>query len=109
MQDTIDQAGDHVTSLCDGTEGTADDDLLIERYIEADPFNLGPSEAQIVDHGVSVWALMTHHQGTGNDLARTAAAYGLEPEAVKAAIRYYCRHQALIDARILLNRSYFAS
>ena len=110
MRDTIQYATDESTaSLCDGANGTADDDALIARYIASDPLNRGPADARVVDHGGPVWNLIAHHRGTGGDLGQTAAAYGLEPEAVEAAIRYYCRHRALIDARILLNESFFDS
>jgi uncharacterized protein (DUF433 family) len=85
-----------------------EEDASIERYVEADPLALGPSEAQIVDHGVSVWALIAHLAAADNDKARTATDYGLDIDTVEAAVRYYCRHRALIDARILLNRSYFS-
>jgi uncharacterized protein (DUF433 family) len=100
---------DEATALCDRTDDRAgDDDALIARYIESGPLDLGPSEAQVVDHGVSVWALMTHLHAVGGDIDQAAADYGLDPAAVEAVVRYYCRHRSLIDARILLNRSYFA-
>lgn len=85
------------------------DDSLIARYIESDPLGLGPSEAQVVGHGVSVWALITFLHSVGDDIGRAAAAYRLEPAAVTAAVRYYCHHRTLIDARIALSQSYFTS
>lgn len=91
----------------DLTPGQAD--ALIARYIEPDPLELGPSEAQVVGHGVAVWALMTYLRSVGGDIGRAAGAYRLEPAAVEAAVRYYCRHRALIDARIALSQSYFTS
>lgn len=106
MTRTLMPAIDHAGGLCDQErEARMDESALIARYIEPDPLDLGPSEAQIVDHGVAVWALITHLAAVDGDVGRAAAAYDLEPEAVEAALRYYCRHQALIDARIVLNRS----
>jgi uncharacterized protein (DUF433 family) len=85
----------------------AEEEALIARFVEPGPLDLGPSEAQLVERGVSVWALINYLHAVGNDIAEAAAGYDLVPEAVEAAIRYYRRHQALIDAKILLNRSYF--
>jgi uncharacterized protein (DUF433 family) len=85
----------------------AEEEALIARYIEPDPLDLGPSEAQLVERGVSVWALVNYLHAMDNNIAEAAAGYDLLPEAVEAAILYYRRHQALIDAKILLNRSYF--
>jgi len=110
MTDTLDRSIDQADDgLCDADGRTPDDDALIARYIEPHPFNLGPSEARIADHGAPVWMLIAYHEGTGSDISSTAADYGLDPDAMEAAIRYYCRHRALIDARILLNHSYFES
>lgn len=107
MTDTLCRTTQREPKAGNGSDARADDeDGLIGRYVEADPLALGPSEAQIVDHGVAVWALITHLAATDNDKAETAADYDLEVDAVEAAVRYYCRHRALIDARILLNRSY---
>jgi uncharacterized protein (DUF433 family) len=92
-------------SLCDHADDTAADERLIRQYIERDPFDLGPDDAQIVGHGVAVWALLTYLHSVDNDVVRTAIDYGLTRDAVEAAIRYYCRHQEVIDARICLNES----
>ena len=92
-------------SLCDRAGDTAADEALIRRYVERDPLDLGPADAQIVGHGVAVWALLTYLRGVDDDVTRTAIDYGLTVDAVEAAIRYYCRHQGVIDARIRLNES----
>lgn len=108
MTDTLCQTAQREPDATNGSRTLrAEDDALIARYVEADQLALGPSEAQIVDHGVAVWALIAHLAAANNDKIRTAAAYDLDVDAVEAAVRYYCRHRALIDARILLNRSYF--
>lgn len=82
-----------------------DQEELIARYIEPDPLDLGPAEAQIVGHGVAVWALIAHLRGVGGDRHQAAADYGLDPAAVAAAVAHYCRHRSLIDAKVTLNRS----
>lgn len=82
-----------------------DDAVLIGRYIESDPLDRGLAEAQLVDHGVSVWALMAHLGAVDGDIERAAASYEIGPEAVEAARRYFCIDRPLIDARITLNRS----
>lgn len=109
MTDTLPTATDRAGSLCGRATVSPTDDALIARHIESDPLDLGVSEAQIAGHGVSVWALVAHLGAVGNDAVRAAADYGLERDAVEAAIRYYCAHRELIDARIALNRSYLAS
>ena len=41
------------------------------------------------------------------DKAKVAAAYDLPEQAVEAAVQYYQRHRALIDARLALNAAAF--
>jgi uncharacterized protein (DUF433 family) len=79
-------------------------DRLIERHIDAswDRYPGGRADARLLDSGVPVWALIGQLEA-GGDLDQVAADYSLPREAVEAALAYYRRHRALIDARILLN------
>lgn len=77
-------------------------DDLINRYIDPDR----PSDARIIDAGVHVWALIGCLRLNGDDVEQTATEYGLPREAVEAAIAYYHRHQAVIDARLTLRASF---
>lgn len=104
------QVVERVDHLCGRTTGSpAEVDALTARYIESDSLGLGAAEAQIVDHGVSVWALIAHLRAVGDDTVQAAADYGIDLDAVEAAVRFYCRHRDVIDARIALNRSYLAT
>lgn len=74
-----------------------------EPAIEEHPDRPGPADARLAGYGVPVWALVGYYHVTGGDLARVAADYDLPEEAVKAALRYYERHRAAIDARLAAN------
>ncbi len=85
------------------TAPALNDAELIARYIELDVDRPGPAEARLVDSGVPVWALIGHYQATGRDPAVVAADYDVPLEAVAAALAYYARHQAAIEARLEAN------
>lgn len=75
---------------------------LIERHIDTADC-AAPEDARLRDHGIHVWALVEHLQKVDSDSGRLAEEFGIPPEAVDAALAYYGRHRARIDARILLN------
>jgi uncharacterized protein (DUF433 family) len=85
----------------------AEADALIAQYVEVNPRWPALEDAQVVGAGVSVWALIAHYRAVGADKARVAAAYDLPEQAVEAAVQYYQRHRALIDARLALNAAAF--
>ena len=74
----------------------------LERWIEPNPFAPGPQEAQLVEYGIPVWALIAHLRVAGHPL-RVAEDYEVPMEAVEAALAYYELHRYLIDARTALN------
>jgi uncharacterized protein (DUF433 family) len=82
-----------------------DEDLavLIGRHVETDPHSTDDPDAWLRESGVSVWALIDYWYGVNFDTAETIDAYRLSPEAMAAALAYYRQHQAVIDARRLLN------
>ncbi len=77
---------------------------LICRYIELNPHRPGLDEARLKDFGVAVWALVGHLPAVDGNIAQVAHNYGVPLEAVEAAMAYYDRHRAIIDARITANR-----
>jgi len=79
------------------------DDELITRYIEPNPYHPGLDAARLKQYGVSVWSIIAHLHVVGHDVTQVAADYGLPSETVEAAIAYYRRHKDLIDARIVAN------
>ena len=83
---------------------TISDEELIDRYIEINPHKPWLAEARLKDYGVAVRALVGHLPAAG-DVDRVAADYAIPPAAVEAALAYYRRHQALIDARLDANRT----
>ena len=79
------------------------DDELIARYIEPNPYHPSLDAARVRQYGVSVWSIIAHLHVVGDDVTQVAAVYGLPSEAVEAAMAYYRRHKDLIDARIVAN------
>ena len=61
------------------------------------------SEARIAGRGVHVWAIIGRGAATLPDGIQDAAtAYALPEEAVQAAVEFYHRNRAYIDAQLLL-------
>lgn len=83
-------------------------DELIVRHIELDPEAPGPIGARIADAGVHVWALIGYFYANGGQRRLVAEDYELPEEAVEAALAYYERHRALIDARLGEHSTFFA-
>lgn len=80
-----------------------DEQELIARWIEQDPYRPGLGEARVIGYGVPVWALVGYRLMVEGDADRVAQDYDLPREAVVAALAYYRRHRAVIDARIAAN------
>jgi uncharacterized protein (DUF433 family) len=78
------------------------DEELIEQHIMPDP-GMGRAEARMRRTGTHVWALIGYLRGAERDPADLAAAYELTREEIDAALAYYRRYRAYIDARLLLN------
>jgi uncharacterized protein (DUF433 family) len=74
---------------------------LIEQFIEEHPSETG--EPRLQPSAVPVWAIIGHWQATGRDAADVARAYDIPEIQVRAALAYYKRHRAEIDARIAAN------
>lgn len=78
-------------------------DALIAQYIEENPYRSGPANARLVHYAVPVWALVGYLDDVHRDVNRVAADYDLPVDAVLAALAYYEKHRAAIDARIAAN------
>ncbi len=81
------------------------DEELIARYIEQDPHRPGLDRARLKEYAVPVWALIGYLHTPGADVERVAADYDVPLEAAQAALAYYRRHQAPIDAWIAANNA----
>lgn len=79
------------------------DAALIERHIADDPYHPGPGDVRLTDSWISVWAVIGHLPSVDGDVAQAAADYEITPEAMQAAIAYYRRNAAAIDARLAAN------
>jgi uncharacterized protein (DUF433 family) len=86
-----------------GWRRATEPEALIERYVEPNPHHVGPADVRLREHCVPVWALVGYWKAAEGDVERVAADYRLPREAVEAAIAYYKRNQAVIDARIAAN------
>jgi uncharacterized protein (DUF433 family) len=83
-----------------------DEDELIARYVELNPYHPGADDAWIVGYGVPVWAIIgaIHAAETAEAIVeQTAEEYQLPVSAVRAALVYYQRHVDVINARIVAN------
>lgn len=78
-------------------------DDLIAKWIEVAEFDV-PHQARIKDHGTPVWILAARLPVHSFDGRALAAEYDLPWEAFQAAMAFYDRHRAVIDARVLLNQ-----
>lgn len=72
---------------------------LSSEYIELNPDSPSPADARLRTYGISVWAIIGYLEAVHDDLARVAADYDIPLDAVRAALAYYRRHKAVIDAR----------
>ena len=82
---------------------TMNEQELIARHIEPDSCRSAPHEARLVEHGVSVWAIIAYLGVVNGDVKQVAEDYDVPVEAVQAALAYYQRYKDLIDARIAIN------
>jgi uncharacterized protein (DUF433 family) len=85
----------------------ADADALIAQYIRRDPARHGRDRVRTGTEAwtIPVWQVIAYLEAA--DISTVASEYDVSEEAVKAAIAYYRRHRALIDARILLQNEQF--
>jgi uncharacterized protein (DUF433 family) len=89
------------------SDAAHDPEELIAEHIAPD--SRGPAEARLADHGVRVWAVIGSLRANAGDISAAAADYDLPPEAMAAALAYYDRHRAAIDARLALNAATLAA
>jgi uncharacterized protein (DUF433 family) len=79
---------------------------LIKREIESDPRRPGPANARLRRSGVPVWAIVGYYLDVARgDEEAVARAYEVSLDAVRAAVQFYQRHRAEIDARREDNRA----
>ncbi len=74
---------------------------LITRYVVPHPGKRGRAYAYLEDTGPSVSAIVRGLR-VDPEIAEMAASWNISEEAVRAAVGFYRRHRAYIDARILL-------
>lgn len=70
---------------------------------EPDPMRPGFGEYRLKDRGVPIWAIIGSLTEDADNVDDVAEAYGLPREAVEAALAFYRRHHAAIDARLAQN------
>jgi len=87
------------------TPPTDEDRAALDRLIDPGPPSSGRDEARLAGYGMPVWVIIAYLQGPDGGVARTASAFHVPESAVRAAIHYYDKHRAVIDARIVLNSS----
>jgi len=84
-----------------GTREPAEEHEMVERLILVDPSN--PAESHTLEGGVPIYALIGYARVVGGDVERVAGAYHLSLEAVRAALAYYERNRAAVDAFLAAN------
>ena len=80
-------------------------DFLIAQHIDPypDPVKQGHGWYRLKERGVPIYAIIGALSPAFDNLDDVADAFGVSREAVDAAIAYYRRHQAAIDARLAAN------
>jgi uncharacterized protein (DUF433 family) len=112
---TISELGTHpaavtavaVAALAKLSDGSSTDSR-ITRYIEDDPDGEGTGDARLKHSHVHVWAIVGHWLAIQKDEHQVASDYDVPLEAVEAALHFYKRNQAVIDARLLANSIHVA-
>ncbi len=79
------------------------DDRLIAEHIGPDWDRYGGRADARTRAGVPVWTLIGYLRVVDGEVEEAAAAYELPREAIEAALAYYRRNKAYIEARLLLN------
>jgi uncharacterized protein (DUF433 family) len=79
-----------------------DEQRLIGKHIDT---SWRQADARLKRAGISVWSLIGYLHAFGGDSERVREAFALAPEELAAALAYYRRDEAYIEARLLLNRS----
>jgi uncharacterized protein (DUF433 family) len=79
-------------------------EMLLDSYIHLDPAESGVDQARVAPADVPVWVIVAQVEGAGGDVAQVAEDYELPREAVEAALIFYRRNRAAIDARRTENR-----
>jgi uncharacterized protein (DUF433 family) len=90
-----------------GAIGSPEEEELIARWIEPDPHDRMPDHAWIVDHSVSVLAVVLRWQASEDDIEVVARALRVPVAAAEAALAFYRCHQPVFDARITLDTRSF--
>ena len=73
---------------------------LIGKYIDT---SHGILKARVVPEEIHVWAIIGYLQAIDWNEAKTANDYDLPLEAVQAAVAFYKKHSAAIDAYLEMN------
>lgn len=82
-----------------------DDAALIKRHIEQNPDRPGFDDVRLAGSAVPVWALIGHWKAVGKDAAQVVSDYRIPEEEMNAALAYYRKHRAVINARLTANRA----
>jgi uncharacterized protein (DUF433 family) len=79
------------------------DQQLMTRWIEPQPWKQDVAEARLRKSNISVWAIVGYLQMVDGDVERTARDYRIPGEAVEAVLAYYRQHREALDARLAAN------
>ena len=80
---------------------------LLATHTAPDPSRGGWAYARVMPSGVPIWALIGALPGVGNEPREVARVYAITDEEMEAALAYYRRYRAYIDAVLLLNQDAF--
>lgn len=79
-------------------------EALLNQYIQFDPDKSGVDQVRVIPADVPVWVIVAQVEGVDGDVSQVADDYELPREAVEAALIFYRRNRAAIDARRAENR-----
>lgn len=69
-----------------------------DAWIEQDPHRPGRHQARFLETGTHLWVVLGALRRLHGDIVATDRDWHLSEGAVRAAVRYELRHQALFDA-----------
>lgn len=87
----------------------ANDDDLIDAYVDLPPHRPDPGDARLAAYGYPVWIVIDALAASDHDVARVARDYEMPEDAVRAAVAFYHRHREAIDIRARANAAAFGA
>jgi uncharacterized protein (DUF433 family) len=80
-----------------------DEQKLIDQHVVPDPSGRRVADARLQSSGVPVWTIVWDLRAVDGNADQVRRDYEISAEELEAALAYYRRHRAAIDARLEMN------